>query len=111
MFVTKNFTGRWFYIDTEITDKELANKQNWMSENIRRREDAKLRKEENIKNWKAKSSFQGEIGDSLELELSIMFQSSFPTNWELVTLPLLKTKTQMFMSFGENFGTTKMMNP
>ena len=23
------------YIDTEITDKELANKENWMSENIR----------------------------------------------------------------------------
>ena len=36
LFVTKNFTGRWYYIDTEITDKELANKENWMSENIRR---------------------------------------------------------------------------
>ena len=41
LFVTKNFTGRWYYIDTEITDKELANKQNWMSENIRRREERK----------------------------------------------------------------------
>ena len=90
LFVTKNFTGRWYYIDTEITDKELANKQNWMSENIRRREEAKLRKEENIKNWKAKSSFQGEIGDSLELELSIMFQSSFPTNWGTGHITTLK---------------------
>tara|TARA_A100001037_G_scaffold244817_1_gene225905 strand:+ start:72465 stop:73136 length:672 start_codon:yes stop_codon:yes gene_type:complete len=90
LFVTKNFTGRWYYIDTEITDKERANKENWMSENIRRREEAKLRKEENIKKWKAKSSFQGEVGDSLELELSIMFQSSFPTNWGTGHITTLK---------------------
>ena len=110
LFVTKNFTGRWYYIDTEITDKELANKQNWMSENIRRRDEAKLRKEENIKNWKAKSQFVGEIGQSIEKELIIMFQSSFPTNWGTGTSPLLKTRMQTLMSFGENFGTTKMMN-
>ena len=38
----------------------------------------------------AKSTFQGEEGDSLELELSIMFQSSFPTQWGTGHLTTLK---------------------
>ena len=61
-----------------------------MSENIRRREDAKLRKEENIKKWKAKSQFVGEIGQAIEKELIIMFQSSFPTNWGTGHITTLK---------------------
>ena len=81
LFVTNKFTGRWYFIDTEITDKERENKENWMLDNDRLREEAKLRKEENIKTWKAKSTFVGEVGDTLELELSIMFQNSFPTQW------------------------------
>ena len=56
LFVTKNFSGRWYFVDTEITDKERENKENWMLDNDRLREEAKLRKEENIKTWKAKTS-------------------------------------------------------
>jgi hypothetical protein len=90
LFVTKNFSGRWYFVDTEITDKERENKENWMLDNDRLREEAKLRKEENIKTWKAKSTFVGEVGDTLELELSIMFQNSFPTQWGTGHLTTLK---------------------
>ena len=90
LFVTKNFSGRWYFVDTEITDKERENKENWMLDNDRLREEAKLRKEENIKTWKAKSTFQGQEGDTLELELFVMFQSSFPTNWGTGHITTLK---------------------
>ena len=110
LFVTKNFTGRWYYIDTEITDKELANKENWMSENIRRREEFKTRKEENIKNWKAKVLFKVKWVILLNWNLALCFRAVFLRIGEQVTSPLLKTRMQTFMLFGENFGTTKMMN-
>ena len=90
LFVTKNFSGRWYFVDTEITDKERENKENWMLDNDRLREEAKLRKEENIKTWKAKSTFMGEVGGTLELELFIMFQNSFPTQWGTGHLTTLK---------------------
>jgi len=90
LFKTKNFTGRWYFIDTKVTDEEIQNKVDWFENNQKLIAEADERKADNIAKWKAKSAFQGEIGDTLELELGIMFQNQFPTSWGTGHLTTLK---------------------
>ena len=35
LFKTKNFTGRWYFIDTDVTDEEIQNKVDWFENNQR----------------------------------------------------------------------------
>lgn len=90
LFKTGKFTGRWYFIDTEVTEKERQNKINFFKNNERLVAEANERKANNIKKWKEKSQFIGEINQFIEKELSIMFQNSFPTNWGTGHLTTLK---------------------
>ena len=100
LFVTKNFTGRWFYIDTEIGCRRIfADVKN-----------SNVAKKKTSKSGKQKVLFKVRLVILLNWNLVLCFKAVFPPTGERVTLPLLKTRMQMFMSFGENFGTTKMMN-